>query len=342
MPNSNQNPGQNPNAEAAACLASAMAELARHGTASVVMAGPEVEIPPDAATADDNRNPRRRRNGDGEAIEMGELIQPEARHDMANLVLFEDAKADILGGIRQIEMRADLERIWSISRIQPMNGRCVLNFYGPPGTGKTRAALAVAWRLHKPLFQVNYAGIISKYLGDTAKHITLAFRQAAEAGAVLFFDEADSLLSKRVNMDQSCATSINQNRNTLMQCLDQFNGVVILTTNLFGNYDEALLRRIAKHVRFDLPNKSMRKRLFELHLPVASRVQADLDVLARSSKGLSGGDIFNVCLNGILSASTDENPDRWLLTQAILAREIEAVLSAKAAHAGRPSAPAAS
>ena len=89
------------------------------------------------------------------------------------------------------------------------------------GTGKTRAALAIAWRLRKRLYQVDYSAIISKYLGDTAKHITQAFKRAAELDAVLFFDEADSLLSKRVDMNESCATSINQNRNVLMQCLEK-------------------------------------------------------------------------------------------------------------------------
>ena len=80
--------------------------------------------------------------------------------------------------------------------------------------------------------------MISKYLGDTAKHIRLAFERATHHGAALFLDEADSLLYKRVGLGESCATSINQNRNTLMQELDRFEGVVIMTTNLFGNYDE--------------------------------------------------------------------------------------------------------
>ena len=75
--------------------------------------------------------------------------------------------------------------------------------------------------------------MISKFLGDTAKHIKLAFAQARDNGAVLFFDEADSQLSKRVATGGSCSTSINQNRNTLMQELDRFDGVVIVTTNLF-------------------------------------------------------------------------------------------------------------
>jgi SpoVK/Ycf46/Vps4 family AAA+-type ATPase len=103
-----------------------------------------------------------------------------------------------VAGLLALETRADLERVWNLSSIQPQQGRCILNFYGPPGTGKTRAALGIALRLGKPLYQVDYSAVISKYLGDTAKHIKAVFQAAREQDAVLFFDEADSLLSRRV------------------------------------------------------------------------------------------------------------------------------------------------
>jgi ATP-dependent 26S proteasome regulatory subunit len=293
--------------------------------------------PPDAAIAADHRNPRRRdRQLQQGEIEVGTLVTPEPRHELEMLVLHEAAKVDLLAGLRAIERRADMERVWNIGKIQPQEGRCILNFYGDPGTGKTRAALAIAWRLGKRMYQVDYSTIISKYLGDTAKHITQAFKRAAELDAVLFFDEADSLLSKRVDMNESCATSINQNRNVLMQCLDRFNGVVIMTTNLFGNYDPALLRRIAKHIKFELPNRAMRRRLFELHLPNLRRVEADLSELAKASKGLSGGDILNICLNSIYAASADDNPKNWRMTEPVLLAEIAKVLDAKQQHKERP------
>jgi hypothetical protein len=291
--------------------------------------------PPDAAIADDHRNPGRRRRG-GEDAEVGKLVEPGLRDELELLVLHDEARADIIAGLRSIELRPQLDAVWGISQIQPQAGRCILNFYGKPGTGKTRAALAIAKRLGKKLYQVDYSAVISKYLGDTAKHIAQAFKRAQELNAVLFFDEADSLLSKRVNMNESCASSINQNRNVLMQCLDGFNGVVIMTTNLFGNYDEALLRRIAKHVEFKLPNRAMRKRLFELHLPKREKVSADLEAVARAAKGLSGGDILNVCLNSIEVGSVAENPEDWCITQDILTGEVNKVKEAQAKHKERP------
>jgi len=141
---------------------------------------------------EDHRTPRPRRR-EQQTAPVGILVDPEPRHDLDRLVLHSTVREDIAAALRSIEMREQLEAVWKLSEIQPQAGRCILNFYGPPGTGKTRAALGIAWRLGKPLYQVDYSQIISKYLGDTAKHIAKAFREAAEAEAVLLFDEADSL-----------------------------------------------------------------------------------------------------------------------------------------------------
>ena len=119
-----------------------------------------------------------------------------------------------------------------------------------------------------------------------------------------------------------------------MQELDRHDGVVIMTTNLFGNYDPALLRRIQRHIRFKLPDAAMRRELFALHLPNLSRVDADMGRLAEASRGLSGGDILNVCLNAIHSGSTDEDTDRWKVTGDMLLREIRRARRTKAEHEG--------
>ena len=285
---------------------------------------------------EDHRNPRRRgRRSDGnQAPEVGILVDTEPRHALDRLVLQPSVVADIEAALRLIEIREQLEAVWKLHEIQPQRGRCIVNFYGPPGTGKTRAALGIARRLGKPLYQVDYSAIVSKYLGDTAKHIALAFKQAAEADAVLFFDEADSLLSRRVAIGESCSTSINQNRNCLMQELDRFGGVVVMTTNLFGNYDEAILRRIARHIEFALPNVEMRERLFRAHLPNAELVPSDLRQAAIKARGFSGGDILNACLNAMLAASADPIPDNWQLSEAALLAEIAKIQSGKSAHSG--------
>ena len=110
-----------------------------------------------------------------------------------------------------------------------------------------------------------------------------------------------------------------------MQKLDQVDDVVIVTTNLFENNDPALLRRIQRHIHFRLPNPSMRRELFALHRVNPDRVKADDAVLAGLSRGLSGGDILNICVNAIHAGSVDMDPAKWAVKQAILEREIAKV-----------------
>jgi ATP-dependent 26S proteasome regulatory subunit len=119
-----------------------------------------------------------------------------------------------------------------------------------------------------------------------------------------------------------------------MQELDRFGGVVVMTTNLFGNYDEAILRRIARHIEFALPSVDMRERLFRAHLPNPERVPANLRQAAVKSRGFSGGDILNACLNAMMAASADPNPDNWRLGEEALLAEIAKIQAGKAAHAG--------
>ena len=119
-----------------------------------------------------------------------------------------------------------------------------------------------------------------------------------------------------------------------MQELDRFDGVVIVTTNLFENYGPALLRRIQRQIHFRLPNASIRRELFALHLPNPERVTADYAILASLSRGLSGGDILNVCVNAIYAGSVDPDSAKWTVTQSMLEREIAKVREAEAEHSG--------
>ena len=96
----------------------------------------------------------------------------------------------------------------------------------------------------------------------------------------------------------------------------------------------ALFRRIQRHIKFRVPDASMRRELFALHLPNPDRVQADYAVLSEQSRGLSGGDILNVCVNAIHAGSADADTSKWRVTQEMLEREIAKVRKAKAEHAG--------
>ena len=177
-------------------------------------------------------------------------------------------------------------------------------FSGPPGTGKTMVAALIARDLGLELYQVDMARLTSKYIGETEKHLSELF-DAAEAGhAVLLFDEADSLFGKRTEVRSSNDRYANLETNYLLQRLESFTGTCILTSNHEGNIDPAFLRRLALHVRFDVPDEAERAALWRAMLPAAAPVAPDLDLadLARRY-AMSGGYIRNAAVRAAFLAA---------------------------------------
>src|SRR5699024_10413971 len=137
-----------------------------------------------------------------------------------------------------------------------------------------------AHALGQKMIDVNYAEIESKYVGDTSKNIVLAFETAKEENALLFFDEADSILGKRLtDVRQSADHSVNTSRSVMLKQLEAFEGVVVFASNMAKNYDGAFVRRILGHVEFELPDQPTRIRLWERYLldtlPLADDVHAE-------------------------------------------------------------------
>lgn len=154
---------------------------------------------------------------------------------------------------------------WGLYAIQP-HPSSALSFYGESGTGKTMAAEAIAEKLHKKILKVSYADIESKYHGEGPKMVKAIFLAAQNEDAVLFIDEADSLLSKRLtNVTQGSEQAINSMRSQLLICLEEFHGIVIFATNLVVNYDQAFLTRLIS-VEFTRPDSECRKKIWEVHI----------------------------------------------------------------------------
>lgn len=188
---------------------------------------------------------------------------------------------------------------WGFGAVDPMGRNMVLNLYGPPGTGKTLAAEALAGTLGREFIHIGIAELESKYVGDTAKNIAAAFEIARTESAVLFFDEADTLLGARLSsVTQGIDNEINAMRSTLLMELERFDGVTIFATNFAKNYDHAFVSRIRYHIEFQLPDLDCRRQLWQLLLVPGVPLAEDRDNLIRrcaeESQGLSGREIRNV------------------------------------------------
>lgn len=235
-----------------------------------------------------------------ESSEMNRLeifIPEEPQHNLDDLVVSLAIRMQIEVALNQIHFHDILYYQWNLQKVDRNGRRVAINLFGPPGTGKSFCAEAIAKHLGKRLIKVNYAEIESKYVGETPKNITAAFEKAHETDSAIFFDEADSILGKRLtNVTQSADHGVNVSRSVMLLQLDKFDGVVIFASNLPGNYDGAFVRRILAHVEFELPDLECRAKLWSFLLPVEVPRDEDISIewLAEQSSGLSGGDILSI------------------------------------------------
>lgn len=219
-----------------------------------------------------------------------------------------------------VRLREKIYGDWGFDEIDPAP-RAVINFSGPPGTGKTMAAHALAHELGMNVLALNYADIESKYVGDAPKNLIAAFGLAEEHGALLFFDEADSFLGKRITeVTQSADQAINSLRSQMLMLLEEFEGIVVFATNLPGNYDSAFVSRILRQVSFELPDGELRARLISRMLPSRAPLRPgefdewQIAELARLAEGFSGRDIKNAMLNAMTASAM--NGDYFLFEDA--------------------------
>jgi len=232
-------------------------------------------------------------------LETEVILSPETRR------MFDEA----IGAMRH---HKTIYTDWGFGEVDPMGRNMILNLYGPPGTGKTLAAEALAGTLNRKYIHIGISELESKYVGDTAKNIASAFKSAAEENALLFFDEADTLLGARLSsVTQGIDNEINAMRSTLLIELERFNGVVVFATNFAKNYDSAFVSRIRYHIEFKLPDFEGRKQLWNRMLvagvPLDEERALIVDRAAAASDGLSGREIRTV-LRTAFPRALVENP----------------------------------
>ena len=180
-----------------------------------------------------------------------------------------------------------------------------------PGTGKTLAANVIAEELSIELFQVELSAIVDKYIGETEKNLERVFQAAEALDVVLFFDEADALFGSRSDVHDARDRYANQEVAYLLQRIEHFDGITILSTNLRGNLDRAFSRRMNFIVHFPDPDVPTRARLWEHHLAQLSALDpkdpVDVDFLAAAAE-LAGGDIRNIVLAAAYDAASADVP----------------------------------
>lgn len=254
------------------------------------------------------------------------------KYKLDDLVLDPDTWDKLLEVISYFENRDLIFVAWGLAERFSQEEGLTVNLYGPPGTGKTMAAHAIANALRKKMICVDYAEIESKYVGETSKNLSRLFEIAKEQDSVIFFDEADALLSKRVsNMTSATDVSVNQTRSVLLNLLNEYQGVILFATNFIQNFDAAFLRRIKYHVRFNLPNEALREQLWRTYIPRKMPCEVDYSYLAKAFPGISGSDIANAVFSTAVGAAKDRER---IIPQSRFEDAVKRCLDVKKANEG--------
>jgi SpoVK/Ycf46/Vps4 family AAA+-type ATPase len=230
------------------------------------------------------------------------------RRTFADVILPPSTRRSLEQALVQVVSHDLIFNQWGLGERHRTGLALAFNFAGPSGTGKTICAEAIAHRLGCRLLMVRYAEVESMWLGETPKNVAGVFRLAREENAVLLFDEADAIASRRsVFLEHGSQRESNTVVNVLLQELESFDGVVIFTTNLAANFDPAFERRIRTHVLFEMPGVEEREQIWRVQFhPTLTPLADDVDFgeLAKRYEA-SGGDIRNAVLKAALAAASE-------------------------------------
>ena len=217
------------------------------------------------------------------------------RYKFEDVKLSEAAKEKVVFFLQAIKNNS-LEKLGVSQRIKNGIGTAFL-FFGPPGTGKSMLAEAVASYVGKKVLVVEYPKIMDRWVGTTDKNIARIFRSAEEENLVVLLDEADTLF---YNRSFACQEHDIRFVNEMLQELEKFKGIIILTTNMDVLLDPALERRLSLKVKFELPSKELRLKIWQSHIPDKVKLAEGVNFEMLAAKyDFSGGNIKNAVLNAI-------------------------------------------
>lgn len=237
---------------------------------------------------------------------LGQRIPPGFRWD--DLVLPDDTLQMLREFVAMAKTRTVLYEEWGFARKMPYGRGVSAMFYGPPGTGKTMVASVIASELGMHLYRIDLSQVVNKFVGETEKNLARIFDEAGDSGHVLLFDEADALFTRRTEVHTSVDRYANLEVNYLLQRMEEYEGVTILTTNFFEAIDEAFKRRIHFKVRFPPPDREARKRLWQVLIPKEAPLATRIDFDALAEYELTGGYIRNAILRAAIAAAAERRP----------------------------------
>lgn len=233
----------------------------------------------------------------------------EGLYGMDDLILPDTPKQKLLHIINRVRNRKLVYETWGFLEKSSYGNGTAMIFAGPPGTGKTMAAQVMAAELGMELYRVELPAIVDKYIGETEKKLNRIFGEAEKSMAILFFDEADVLFSKRTEIKESNDKYSNMEIAFLLQKMEEYEGVSILATNYLQNFDNAFRRRVSDIITFPLPDEAQRRLMWQSMLPSRLPVsdEIDFDFLARQFE-ISGSMIKNVLIYAGFLAAEEEEP----------------------------------
>jgi hypothetical protein len=236
-------------------------------------------------------------------------VRVEAVAGWDDLVLPE-AQARVLREIAlQVTSRFRVYETWGFGRASSRGLGITALFSGPSGTGKTMAAEVLARHLRLDLCRIDLSQVVSKYIGETEKNLGRVFDGAEPGGAVLLFDEADALFGKRSEVRDSHDRYANIEVSYLLQRMEAYRGLAILTTNLREALDPAFERRLRFLVSFPFPDEGARAEIWRRAFPPAAPTEG-LDIGRLARLDATGGSIRNIALGAAFRAAADDRPVR--------------------------------
>ncbi|WP_433228330.1 ATP-binding protein [Actinomadura formosensis] len=250
----------------------------------------------------------------------------EPLYDMSQLVLPAATVEELHIAVDTIRLRGLVFDTWGLRAVEP-HPRAAISLHGGPGTGKTMTAHALARLLGRQILPARTSQLESKYHGEGGKYLAALFEAARRAGAVLFIDEAESLLSRRFeSVSQGSEHAVNTLRAELIQHLDVFEGIAVFATNLVTSYDPAISSRL-HHVRIPEPDHAARRAIWAAHLPPGLPLAPDVstDGLAETG-GVVGREVKRAVVNAAVTVARE---GRKHITHADLARSLADIIAAR-------------